>query len=284
MATTSIQNKTAEIAKVNAQGKKMDDYVKALAPEIRKALPMVMTEERFTRIVLTALNKTPELRNCTPASFLGAMMTSAQLGLEINSPLGLAYVLPYKNNKKVKDATGKEVWVTQMEAQFQLGYRGMIDLAYRGGDVELIQAHIVYENDTFEFEYGLDPQLKHIPAKSNRGAMTYAYAMFKTKSGGFGFEVMSVEDLREFAKKYSKSSGSSYSPWQTNPEEMYKKTVLKKVLKYAPLRSDFVKAVAQDESIKTEISDDMYSVPNEMVFEDVEFTEVESEVADGKAE
>ena len=102
--------------------------------------------------------------------------------------------------------------------------------------------------------------------------------MFKTKSGGYGFEVMSMEDVRNHAQKYSQSYSSSYSPWTKNFEEMAKKTVLKKVLKYAPMKSDFVRGIVQDETIKTDISDDMYSVPNEAVY-DAEFQEVEKDDA-----
>lgn len=252
-----IQNQVATRA---PEQKSMQQYIKSMEGEIKKALPSVITPERFTRIVLSAISVNPKLAQCTPASFLGAMMTSAQLGLEVNTPLGQAYVLPY-NNKGVQ------------EAQFQLGYKGLIDLAYRSGEVEVIQAHVVYENDDFTCEYGLEPKLTHVPADSNRGEPIKVYAVFKTKSGGFGFEVMSMEDVRKHAAKYSKAYGSAYSPWKTNFEEMAKKTVLKRVLKYAPLKSDFVRGAAQDEVIKKDLSADMYEVPAENVM-DAEFTEV----------
>lgn len=248
--------------------KTMQQYIKSMEGEIKKALPSVITPERFTRIVLSAISVNPKLGSCTPTSFLGAMMTSAQLGLEVNTPLGQAYVLPYLN---------KGV----LEAQFQLGYKGLIDLAYRSGDVEVIQAHVVYENDEFECEYGLDPKLTHKPADTDRGEPIKVYAVFKTKSGGFGFEVMSMEDVKKHAAKYSKSYGSSYSPWKTNFEEMAKKTVLKRVLKYAPLKSDFVRAAVQDETIKKDLSDDMFTVPNETVF-DAEYSEITVDEATGE--
>lgn len=248
-----IQRATAAAAKP-AEQKTMQQYIKSMEKEIAKALPSVITPERFTRIVLSAISVNPKLGSCTPASFLGAMMTSAQLGLEVNTPLGQAYVLPY-SNKGV------------LEAQFQLGYKGLIDLAYRSGEVEVIQAHVVYENDEFTCEYGLDPKLIHKPADKDRGEPVKVYAIFKTKSGGYGFEVMSMDDVRRHAAKYSKSYNSNISPWKTNFEEMAKKTVLKRVLKYAPLKSDFVRAAVQDEVIKTSISDDMYDVPNEVIIE-----------------
>lgn len=230
----------------------MQDYIKKMQGEITKALPSVITPERFTRIVFSALSTTPKLQECSPQSFLGAMMTAAQLGLEPNTPLGQAYLIPYKNHG-------------QLECQFQLGYKGLIDLCYRSGEVSTVQAHTVYENDTFEYELGLDNKLRHVPASSGRGVPTHFYALFRTISGGYGFEVMSIEDIRTHAQRYSKSYGSG--PWQTNFEEMAKKTVLKKVLKYAPIKTEFARSFSADESIKTQLDADMLSLPNEAYIE-----------------
>lgn len=258
----AADNKAATTA---TKPKTMQQYVKSMEAEIAKALPSVITPERFSRIVLTALSSNPKLQECTPQSFLGAMMTAAQLGVEPNTALGQAYLIPFKN---------KGV----MECQFQLGYKGLIDLAYRSGEVSNIQAQEVYENDVFEFEYGLEPKLRHVPAKKDRGDVICYYAIFKMKDGGYNFGVMSVDDARKHGQKYSKSY--SFGPWQNNFDEMAKKTVLKKVLKYAPLKSDFVRAVAQDETIKNDISDDMSFVPDETII-DAEVTEVaEGEIID----
>ena len=247
----TAQNKAVEAKK---QNNTMQDYVKKMEGEIARALPSVITPERFTRMVLSAISATPDLAKCTPKSFLGAMMNAAQLGLEPNTPLGQAYILPYSNRGV-------------LEAEFQLGYKGMIDLAYRSGEVEVIQCHVVYKNDQFECCYGLEPKLNHVPADGDRGEAIKVYAMFKTKDGGFGFEVMSMEDVRKHAAQYSKSYNSNYSPWKKNFEEMAKKTVLKKALKYAPLKSDFVRGVSSDESIKYDITEDMSEVNNEKVIE-----------------
>ena len=266
--SNKIQNQVATTTG-NGEKKTMQQYIKAMEGEIKKALPSVITPERFTRMVLSAISTNPKLASCTKASFLGAMMNAAQLGLEPNTPLGQAYILPYIN---------KGV----LEAQFQLGYKGLIDLAYRSGEVEVVQAHIVYENDEFECEYGLEPKLTHTPADKDRGEPIKVYAVFKTKSGGYGFEVMSMEDVRIHASKYSKAYNSSFSPWKTNFEEMAKKTVLKKVLKYAPLKSDFVRGITQDETIKSDMSDDMYSVPNEVVYEVDDYTVIDTDTGEVK--
>ena len=232
------------------------DMVKAMMPEIKKALPDVLTPERFTRIALSALNNTPALQKCTPMSFLAALMNAAQLGLEPNTPLGQAYLIPFKN---------KGV----MEAQFQIGYKGLIDLAYRNGQMQTIQAQAVYENDEFYYEYGLEPKLVHRPASSDRGELVCFYGLFRTVNGGYGFSVMSKNEMDVYARTYSKAFDSGFSPWKTNYEEMAKKTVIKQALKYAPIKTDFQRALSTDCSIKKEISYDMFSVKNEVVENDV---------------
>lgn len=242
--------------------KTVQDLIKQMAPEIKKALPSTITPERFTRIVLSALSTTPQLAVCTPKSFLGAMMTAAQLGMEVNTPLGQCYLIPYKNH-------GID------EVQFQLGYKGLIDLAYRGGEVQTIQAHTVYENDEFSYEYGLEPKLVHKPAKSDRGAPVFYYAVFRTKNGGYSFEVMSIDDVKVHRDKYSKAANRGFSPWQTNFDEMAKKTVLKQALKYAPMSTDTARSISSDETIKTEISADMFAAPDETIAS--EFAEPEAE-------
>lgn len=213
-------------------------WINAYKDEVAKALPSVMAPERFTRIALSAVSNNPDLAKCTPGSFIGALLNAAQLGLEPNTPLGQAYLIPFKNNKK---------GVT--ECTFQIGYKGMLDLAYRSGEIQTIQAHTVYENDDFDYELGMNPILKHKPAKSNRGKPIYYYAIFKLVNGGQGFQVMSREDVENHAQRYSKTF--NFGPWQTNFDEMAKKTVMKKLLKYAPLKSEFARGVQQDLSVKT---------------------------------
>lgn len=232
----------------------MMSLVRSMEGQIAKALPSVITPERFTRMVLTALSSTPQLNNCSPKSFLGAMMQAAQLGVEPNTPLGQAYLIPYRNHGN-------------LECQFQLGYKGLIDLAYRSGDIISISAHEVCENDEFSYELGLEEKLYHKPALMGRGEVILYYATFKTKHGGCGFAVMSVDDVRAHMKKFSKATGGSFSPWSTNFDEMAKKTVLKKCLKYAPIKTDFVRAVSTDETIKSNIVSDMTEQQDETVIE-----------------
>lgn len=243
-------------AQVQEQGTQqtMKGLIVSMEGQIKKALPSVITPERFTRMVLTALSTTPRLQECTPKSFLGAMMMAAQLGVEPNTPLGQAYLIPYKNHGV-------------LECQFQIGFKGLIDLAYRSGEVTDISAHAVHENDVFEYELGLTPKLRHVPAMKERGEVVMYYAVFHTKSGGYGFEVMSRDDVIQHMNEFSKAAGKGFSPWQTHFDEMAKKTVVKKVLKYAPLKTEFMRAIGTDETIKSSIVQDMTDEPDETIIE-----------------
>lgn len=235
--------------------KNMQDLILSMKGQIEAALPSVITGERFARMVLTAMSNTPQLASCTPKSFLGAMMQAAQLGLEPNTPLGEAYLIPFRNHGT-------------LECQFQVGYKGMISLAHRSG--LYVQAHEVHENDDFEVEYGLDPKLVHKPVFKDRGAVVAYYGMWKDKDGNYGFEVMSREDVEAHARKYSQSYGKGFSPWKSNFDEMAKKTVIKKALKYAPLTTEFIRGITADGTIKTEISKDMVDVRDETNYTDIQ--------------
>jgi recombination protein RecT len=259
--------KAAAASKPASSGKRtIQNTIERMMPEIKKALPNTITPERFTRITLSALSNNPTLKLCSELSFLSAMMTSAQLGLEPNTPLQQAYIIPYKNHGNY-------------EAQFQIGYKGLIDLAYRSGQVKTIYAEAVHENDTFEYELGLNPKLVHVPADRNRGEVTHYYAVFKLVNGGEGMFVASKDDILKHAEKYSKSYAKDTSPWKSNFDEMAKKTVIKQVLKYAPLSTDFMSKLTADETIHKTISDDMTLEPNETDWIDAETGEVkEAEV------
>lgn len=197
-------------------GDTVKQLVDQMKPAVEKALPSHVGVERFARIALTTLRTNKKLMNCDRNSLLGAIMQAAQLGLEPNI-LGSCYILPYKN-----------------EATFIIGYRGMIDLARRSGNIKSIYAHEVRENDEFEYEYGLYPDLKHKPAMENRGKMIGVYAVAHFRDGGYQFEFMPVEEI-EKRKSRSPSANASHSPWKSDYEEMAKKTVIRHMFKYLPV-------------------------------------------------
>ena len=229
-----IQEKAENKIEKIQKGNKMKDFVKLYQNQIAKALPSVITVERFSRMVLTAITKNPKLSECTPQSFVGAMLTAAQLGLEPNTPLGQAYLIPYGDN-----------------CQFQIGYKGLLELAYRSGEIKTLEARCVYENDDFSIEYGLNPNLIHKPSFKDKGELIGIYAVCHLNNEGYFFEFMSKEEIENHRNKYSKSYKKNDSAWQTDFENMAKKTVIKKLLKYAPLKTEFVRAVAEDEQSKT---------------------------------
>ena len=261
------------------------ELIEKRMPDIKKALPSVITAERFTRIATTAVSANPKLAEAcvkSPMTFLGALMTAAQLGVEPNTPLGQAYLIPFNNSRNVNGT-----WVKVPEVTFQLGYQGIIDLVYRSGMAKTMYAKVVYEKDEFEFEFGLNPKLVHKPYYgADHGKPIYYYGVFKSKDGAEIFEVMSYEDVLEHAKKFSKSynakTGKFSGPWDSDFNAMARKTLMLAVLKYAPKKSDFVKAIVSDNSVKSDISSDMTSVNNDDVI-DVEAAEpTEDDVAEEK--
>ena len=218
------------------------EMIRQREKDFKTVLPPGFPPERFMRAALSALVSDPGLGESTPESCLGALLTAAQLGLEPNTPLGQAYLVPVRSEGRV-------------ETQFILGYRGMLDLACRGGEVTLIQAHTVYENDDFELSFGLEPKLRHVPAASHRGEPLWFYAVFRTRAGACGFEVMSAGDIRTHAKRYAREPSGAL--WKTHFEEMAKKTVLKRLLKYAPLKPDYIRGLSSDETVQTRSPEDL---------------------------
>lgn len=212
------------------------------------AMPKHMTADRMMRIALTEVRKVPALGQCNIESFMGAIMQCAQLGLEPGSALGHAYLLPFGNGK-AKD--GKS------NCQLIIGYRGMIDLARRSGQIVSLTARTVHENDTFKYEFGLEETMQHIPADGDRGKMTHVYAVAKLKGGGVQFDVMSRADVD---KVRATSKAGANGPWVTHFEEMAKKTVIRRLFKYLPVSIEIQQAVTLDERAEAGIDQDNASV------------------------
>jgi recombination protein RecT len=203
--------------------------------QIALALPKHLTPERMIRVALTAVQRSPKLLECDPLSVLGCVIQASELGLELSGPLGQAYMVPYWNSK-----------TRRYEAQFQAGYKGLIQLAHRSGEVIHFSAHCVHANDHFSYAFGTSPFLKHVPAVRDRGPIQYVYAVIRTKGGGSDFEVMSSEDVEDHRKRFSKQKTEG-GPWDTSWEEMAKKTVLRRLAKRAPVSVECQKAAAIDE-------------------------------------
>jgi recombination protein RecT len=208
--------------------------------ELAKMLPKTLSIERLLKVAQIAATTTPALAKCDVPSLVGAIGQCAQMGLEPNTVLGHAYLVPF--NTKRKDSAGNERWVNSV--QVIIGYKGLIDLARRSGQIVSIAAHEVCENDHFELVYGLDEKLNHRPAMEDRGRLIGFYAVAKLKDGGHSFEFMSVHQVQEIMA--GTQSKGKYGPWKDNFVEMGRKTVIRRLAKYLPLSIEFQTAVALD--------------------------------------
>lgn len=198
--------------------------------QIAMALPKHMTPDRMLRISLTELRKNPGLQKCDPVSFVGSVVQCSQIGLEPGSALGHVYLIPF----------GRQVQVI-------IGYRGMLELARRSGQISSISAHCAYRNDKFKYSLGLEPTIEHEPTDGERGELTFAYAVARLKDGGLQFEVMSRSEI-DAIKARSKTSHSG--PWVTDYPEMAKKTVLRRLSKYLPMSSEVAGAIDSEDDEK----------------------------------
>lgn len=225
-------------SKDSSPQKTVFNYLEKMKPEIEKALPRHIGADRMARIAYTTIRTNPELMKCSMGSLMGAVMQAAAVGLEPNM-LGQCYIIPYGD-----------------EATFIIGYRGMINLARRSGQIETIYSHVVKENDDFEYEYGLEPDLYHKPAESDRGEITKAYMVAKFKDGGYYFEVMDIKDILK-RKKKSKAAKSKYSPWndEIGYEEMVKKTVIRHAFKYLPVSIEIMETIKKADETQKDIED-----------------------------
>lgn len=209
--------------------------------EISKMLPKHLNAERLMKVAQIAATTTPALLECEVPSLVGAIGQCAQMGLEPNTVLGHAYLVPF--NTKRKDRNGNEKWVKSV--QVIIGYKGLIDLARRSGQIVSISAHEVCENDDFELIYGLEEKLNHRPyMNGDRGPVVGFYAVAKLKDGGNAFEFMNLHQINEIMK--SSQSKGNYGPWKDHFVEMGRKTVIRRLAKYLPLSIEFQTAATLD--------------------------------------
>lgn len=221
-------NKNNSIVPQTMAGLKTDkvkDVFSLYKDQIANMLPKHLTADRVIQLATTLITRSPELASCSTSSLIGAVMQAGILGFEPVQSLGQCYLIPFNNNK-----SGKK------EVQFIIGYKGMLELARRSNEISTIYAQAVYENDVFEYEFGLDPKLIHKPAKGERGGLEYVYAVAKFTNGGFAFEVMTKNDCEKIRKR-SQGGNSKYSPWSNADDypEMCKKTVIRRLFKFLPI-------------------------------------------------
>lgn len=206
--------------------------------ELMEALPKSIGVDRFVRVAVTTILRSPELARCTPASLYGCLLQSAQLGLEIGL-MNQAHLVPYWN----KD---KRCW----EAQFQIGYLGLRDLAERYGDVVDTDVGIVREKDTFSYALGACPSIVHTPSHDqDRGAATHYYAWAKPRNGSMKLAVMTRTEVEAYRDQYVRRMAEGKFPpsWRDSFDAMALKTVMRRLYKYLARSPQLREAIALDE-------------------------------------
>lgn len=206
----------------------------------RAQLPAHVHVDKFIANVVTAVSNNPKLLDAHKGSLFKACAEASELGLSLNPLLKEADIIPRWNGRE-----------RRTEANLQIRYGGLMKLARNSGEVTAIEAHIAYEGDVFKYNYGLRPDLVHIPAHSNRGEPTHAYCVWHTKDGRVQFEVMLAEEIEDLKKRFAPtdSNGNLVGPWVKDEGEMWRKTVVRRASKYMPQSPEsvtFQKAVSLD--------------------------------------
>lgn len=239
MATNLAELKqTSKMVARDAGIGKVKNFFEAQKATLSAVLPKHVSPDRMLKIALGALRTTPKLMNCSVESLMGAVVHCSQLGLEPNTPLGHAYLIPFENRKK---------GIT--EVQIVLGYKGLVDLARRSGQIVSIAAHEVCEKDDFDYAYGLDEKLHHKPSMGERGNVIAFYAVAKLQGGGHAFEVMSADQInaiRDASQNYKFARDKGATVWGQHYAEMGRKTVLRRLVKYLPVSIEMAQAATLD--------------------------------------
>lgn len=224
---------TTEVVKAAKGGVSLAATIDRLKPQLAAALPAHIGADRFARMALTALRTNEALASCTLESIMGGMLLGAQLGLELNGPRGQAYLVPFRDKRGIA------------HAQFIIGYKGMIDLAYRSRDLRDIYAGVVREEDHFIYQHGSTPKLEHRPKLGGTSAVVGYYAIARLRGGGQVFQVLSPAEVESHRKR---SRARDAGPWSTDYEAMAKKTCVRTLFPFLPLSTDEARAVEADES------------------------------------
>ena len=237
-------------------------YLTRMGPEIAKACGSQIKADELGRVALTTIRLNPTLLACNVQSLMAGVMQAAQLGLRIDPTLGQAYLVPF--NRKIKVPGKADQWTK--EAEFIIGYRGLLTLIRNSGAVSSIMAHPVYVNDHFILQYGMEEKLEHVPwhcrtdgVYEQGGPFRGAYCVAKLKDGGVAHLYMPKQEIDAHR---SRSKSKDDGPWITDYEAMALKTVVKGIAKWLPMSIDDLNRIAQDETVKTEIRPDMTEVVN----------------------
>lgn len=266
-----VQKKAPAVLK----GKKSNEISALLEmykPQIAQLLPKTLTAERMIQIATTVIAQNPALLECTASSLIGSVLQASMLGFPPIPALGYCFFIPFKNNIGTK---GNPNYVK--EVQFQIGYKGYINLASRSANIKSIFPDVVREGDEFYYELGLEPKLKHIPGEK-RGQITHAYTVVHYVNGGFSFNVITREDIENLRKRNIMQRDGIRGAWATDYESMARAKAIKQITKYIPLSLDVQSKIATDGAV-INISDFSKSSDGkpELKLEKIEYTTTEEE-------
>lgn len=234
-------------------------YLSGMKDRIAAVLPKHLTADRVLQMAATTIHRNPAIAKCSPASLLGSVMQASILGFPPVDALGYCYFVPY----------GKDV-------QFQIGYRGYVELARRSGKIKMVYAEVVREGDEFVCEMGLEPKLTHKPQFDSSKKLTHVYGVVHFTDGGYNFVVLSKSDVERLRMRSPMQKGEPAGAWKTDYEAMAKAKALKQLSKYMPLNIDQQAVIASDETILTP---DNFRKENENIttvkVEDIQYEECE---------
>lgn len=202
---------------------------------VAQVIPKHVSPERMIFVIRAAMSRTPKLLECTGESLACSIMAAAQLGIEPTGMLGQGYMIPYYNGRTKK-----------MEAQFQIGYRGLIDLARRSGRIKNVYAVNVFAEDVFSVEQGTAPRIGHVPnydAERSWNSFKGAYAVAEFNDGTTLFEYMTKGEIEAIRKRSKSADGG---PWVTDTLEMARKCPVKRLCKYLPQSPELETALQVD--------------------------------------
>jgi len=190
----------------------------------------------FIASVISAVNSNDLLKGATNESVYSAALMAATLDLPVNQNLGFAYFIPFNNRK-----------ANRQECQFQIGYKGFIQLAMRSSQFKTISATPIYENQLVSE----NPLTGFIFDFSKKGQKIIGYAAYFSLINGFEKTLyMSVEELKKHGVTYSQTFKKGFGLWNDNFDAMAQKTVIKLLLsKYAPLSIEMQIAQIADQGV-----------------------------------
>jgi len=231
---------------------------------------------QFTTSLLSVVNSNEKLAECTPETVVSAALTAASLDLPINQNLGFAYIVPYNNKKK--DENGKDYWV--QEAQFQMGYKGFIQLAQRSGQYKTISSTPVYEGQLIS----IDP-LRGIvwdwSVEAKGDPIGYA-AYFELLNGFEKTLYMTKQEMSNHGKKFSQTFKKGFGLWVDDFESMALKTVIKLLIsKFGPLSTELQQALQFDQSVVKD--DDIVYIDNDQLDSEKATDEEKQEILEAHA-